>query len=365
MSNTDPRDTERSNPSSNGLSNGVTVHSTEKGPVEILEPREVPLGGPRAMTVHRSLPQKARSLVGAWCFLDAYGPDRVSDSGGMKVARHPHTGLATVSWLFEGNIDHIDSAGNWATVRPGWVNLMNAGKGITHSEYSSDTTEVLHGLQLWYALPDEHRFGEPRLDSYLPPLIEGEGYTARVFLGSLLGSTSPVETHIPLTGAEFRLDAGATLEIPVPQDHEHGIIQVTGSISLDGVEVPENAIGVAPTGRSALTLTAGSEPVTAVLIGGEPLGEQIVMWWNFVGRTHEEIELWRKRYMQEMGFDPADESSPVPTGETVGEVLPTELLGESYQDDDTVYPQFGEFPPNQPTPIPAPQLPNARLRLRG
>ena len=102
------------------------------------------------MTVQRTIPQRARSFIGAWCFLDYFGPDDVAQSGGMQVPRHPHTGLATVSWLFEGRVDHIDSAGHWALVRPGEVNLMSAGYGITHSEYSTRDTTVLHGVQLWY-----------------------------------------------------------------------------------------------------------------------------------------------------------------------------------------------------------------------
>ena len=108
--------------------------------VELLVPRQVPLGGPRAMDVRRTLPQRQRSLIGAWCFLDHYGPDRIGDSGGMKVPRHPHTGLQTVSWLFTGEIEHRDSAGFHAVVRPGEVNLMTAGRGISHSEFSTPDT---------------------------------------------------------------------------------------------------------------------------------------------------------------------------------------------------------------------------------
>ncbi len=125
--------------------------------VEVLAPREVPLGGPRAMTVRRTLPQRGRSLIGAWCFVDHYGPDRVADSGGMSVAPHPHTGLQTVSWLFTGEIEHRDSAGHHAMVRPGEVNLMTAGRGISHSEVSTAETTELHGAQLWVALPGESR----------------------------------------------------------------------------------------------------------------------------------------------------------------------------------------------------------------
>src|SRR5918995_5893358 len=123
--------------------------------VEVLVPRDVPLGGPRAMTVRRTLPQRHRSLIGAWCFADHYGPDPVEDTGGMSVAPHPHTGLQTVSWLFTGEIEHRDSAGHHAMVRPGELNLMTGGRGISHSEVSTADTAVLHGVQLWVALPED------------------------------------------------------------------------------------------------------------------------------------------------------------------------------------------------------------------
>ena len=125
--------------------------------IDVLTSREVPLGGPRAMRVRRTLPQRHRSLIGAWCFVDHYGPDEVEQTGGMVVAPHPHTGLQTASWLFEGEIEHRDSAGNQAVVRPGELNLMTAGRGISHSEVSTPDTSVLHGAQLWIALPDGAR----------------------------------------------------------------------------------------------------------------------------------------------------------------------------------------------------------------
>lgn len=360
-----------------GLSDGVSALDGPAGSVELLEPRLVPLGGPRAMTVKRTLPQRARSLIGAWCFLDFYGPDDVSGTGGMQVPRHPHTGLATVSWLFTGRVDHIDSAGNWATVRPGEVNLMNAGAGITHSEFSTADTTVLHGAQLWYAFPEHARFSPPSLESHRPEPVTGDGYTARVFIGSLLGDTSPVRTHIPLTGVELLLDPGASLRLEVPPGHEHGLLRVGGDVSLDGVRIPEDHLGYAGTGRERITVAAGDEPVTALLIGGEPLNEQIIMWWNFVGRTHEEIATWRAAYQAEMGFEPPGPGSPLsaeaaapaqPDGAAAlgspvsGERL-ERLLGREY-DGGRPFPQFGDFPPGQPAPIPAPPLPTTRMKPR-
>src|SRR6478752_5033763 len=153
--------------------------------VEILEPREVPLGGPRAMTVRRTLPQRRRSLIGGWCFIDHYGPDDVSATGGMRVPPHPHTGLQTVSWLFEGEVDHRDSVGTHALVRPGELNLMTAGHGISHSEVSTPGTARLHGVQLWVALPEASRDVAPFFEHHAPAAVPLGDATVRAFVGSL------------------------------------------------------------------------------------------------------------------------------------------------------------------------------------
>src|SRR5258708_3103907 len=139
--------------------------------MEILEPGEGALGGPRAMPVLRTLPQRQRSLIGAWCAADHYGPLDVVHSGGMDLPPHPHTGLQTVSWLFSGEIEHRDSAGIVATVRPGELNLMTAGAGICHSEVSVDPDAVLHGVQLWVALPDSDRDTTRDFAHYAPAPI--------------------------------------------------------------------------------------------------------------------------------------------------------------------------------------------------
>jgi len=305
--------------------------------VEVLEPRAVPLGGPRAMPVSRTLPQKKRSLVGSWCFIDHYGPDDVSLTGGTDVARHPHTGLATVSWLFSGEIDHLDSAGNAARVRPGELNLMIAGRGITHQEISTPETTTLHGVQLWYALPDATRFTENHFEHYVPsPVSAGPGATARVFIGSLAGSTSPVDTRTPdLVGAELILAPGSTATFEVRRDFEFAALAETGAIEVGDTAIAHRELGYVPAGSDTLTISSAAG-ARVVLLGGVPFGEQIVMWWNFIGRTHDEIADYRRRYQIEMGLE---------TGEIVD-------------------PLFGTFPAGQPAPLPAPALPNARLRPR-
>ncbi|MCB8906171.1 MULTISPECIES: pirin family protein [unclassified Streptomyces] len=258
--------------------------------VEILSARDVPLGGPRAMTVRRTLPQRSRTLIGAWCFADHYGPDRVAESGGMDVAPHPHTGLQTVSWLFSGEIEHRDSLGSHAFVRPGELNLMTGGHGISHTEVSTPGTTVLHGVQLWVALPGEHRHADRDFQHHAPKPVRLDGAELRVFLGSLAGETSPVRTFTPLLGAELLIDPGATVALPVDPAHEHGLLVDEGDVRLAGTLLRPAELGYAGTGHDTLTLTNESDRrARAVLIGGTPFGEEIVMWWNFIGRSNQDI----------------------------------------------------------------------------
>ncbi|MFH8368287.1 pirin family protein [Streptomyces sp. NPDC018031] len=267
--------------------------------IGILTARDVPLGGPRAMTVRRTLPQRARTLIGAWCFADHYGPDRVAESGGMDVAPHPHTGLQTVSWLFEGEIEHRDSLGTHAFVRPGEINLMTGGHGISHTEVSTPATTVLHGVQLWVALPGEHRHAPRDFQHHAPEPLRVDGAELRVFLGTLAGETSPVRTFTPLLGAEVLIDAGATVTLDIDPDFEHGLLVDEGDVRLDGTPLRPAELGYAAPGRTTLTLANSSDgPARTVLLGGPPFEEEIVMWWNFIGRSHQDIvearEAWER-----------------------------------------------------------------------
>ncbi len=303
----------------------------------LLEPRDVPLGGPRAMNVRRTLPQRAQSLIGAWCFLDHYGPDDVAHTGGMEVPGHPHTGLQTVSWLFTGEVDHLDSIGTRERIRPGQMNLMTAGSGIAHSEYSTAETTVLHGAQLWVALPDQHRFTAPAFEHYTPAPIDVEGARVLVFLGSLCGDTSPVVTFTRLLGAEVTLQPGQVLDLDVEAEFEHGVLVDTGEVTAAGVPATRSQLVYQAPGHDMLTLQAsGAGPARVLVLGGEPLGEQILMWWNFVGRTQEEITAFRGRWQLERGG-----------GRVEGDR------------------QFGGFPEDWTFTLPAPELPNVRLKLRG
>ncbi|MEB8339413.1 pirin family protein [Streptomyces endophyticus] len=297
--------------------------------VEVLSAREVPLGGPRAMTVRRTLPQRERSLIGAWCFVDHYGPDAVAATGGMAVAPHPHTGLQTASWLFDGEIEHRDSLGTHAMVRPGELNLMTAGRGISHSEVSTPDTTVLRGIQLWIALPDEHRDVAPAFRHHAPATIALDGGEARVFLGTLAGETSPVPTHTPLLGAEIVLEPGAHTTLAVDPAFEHGVLVDEGAVRVEGTLVPNAQLGhLAPGGDTITLANDASHPARLLLLGGTPFGEEIVMWWNFIGRSHEDIVAARAEW--EAG---------------------AERFG-------TVHGSSGER-------LPAPELPNSTLKARG
>jgi quercetin 2,3-dioxygenase len=260
------------------------------GGVDVLTARDVPLGGPRAMTVRRTLPQRARSLIGAWCFIDHYGPDDVAETGGMDVAPHPHIGLQTVSWLFSGEIEHRDSLGSHAFVRPGELNLMTGGHGISHTEVSTPGTSVLHGVQLWVALPEEHRDTGRDFRHHTPSPVHRDGAALRVFLGSLAGATSPVPTFTPLLGAEIVLEPHATTTLDADPAFEHGLLVDQGSIRMAGTTLRRAELGYLGPGNDELTLTNETDaPARAVLVGGTPFEERIVMWWNFVGRSHQDI----------------------------------------------------------------------------
>jgi len=264
----------------------------------LLQPRQVPLGGPRAMLVQRSLPHRDIRTVGAWCFIDHFGP--VEGGPAMHVPPHPHTGLQTVTWLLEGDVEHRDSIGSRTVVRPGELNLMTAGRGIAHSE---DTVPppagaILrqHGVQLWVALPEADRFVEPHFEHHADlPQIEDAGARVSVLVGELLGARSPAAAYTPLVGAQVHLAGGARVRVPLEPEFEHGVLALTRGVEAAGVPLPTSALLHVDAGRRELTLAGvGPGNAVALLIGGTPLTEDLLMWWNFVGRDHDEIAQFRQ-----------------------------------------------------------------------
>ncbi|MGZ4694887.1 MAG: pirin family protein [Acidimicrobiales bacterium] len=255
--------------------------------VEISTSRVAEVGG---LELRRSLPQPARRTIGAWCFADHYGPVAMTDERSMSIGPHPHIGLHTVTWLFAGEMLHTDSLGSEQLIRPGQLNLMTAGRGIAHAEETPASHRGLtHGMQLWVAQPESTRHGDPAFEHHpeLPEVAFGPA-VARVLVGSLGEAPSPARTDTPLIGVDVALSPGRAT-IPVDPAHEHGVIVARGEVRVDGRPVPTDSMAYLPLGRHEVTLGADA-PARLLLLGGAPLGETIHMWWNFVARSHAEID---------------------------------------------------------------------------
>ncbi|MER5640463.1 pirin family protein [Kitasatospora sp. NPDC002227] len=298
---------------------GCEPHS---GPVkELLTGRQVPLG--ESTEVRRLLPNLGRRMVGAWCFVDHYGPDDVEHRPGMMVPPHPHLGLQTVSWLHDGEILHRDSLGSLQTVRPYELGLMTSGRGISHAEQSPHAhPRILHGAQLWVALPDEHRGVAPAFEHHgALPTVTASGLDATVIMGTLDGATSPGTAYSPLVGADFKLREGAAHRLPLEPEFEYAVLAMSGSVDVDGVTVEPNSLLYLGCGRRELPLRARTD-AGILLLGGVPFEEKIVMWWNFITRTGEEMKQAREDWQtgslfgEVHGFDGdrlmAPELPPVP-----------------------------------------------------
>ncbi|MEV6412242.1 pirin family protein [Kribbella sp. NPDC051718] len=309
---------------------GVCGGEGAEGPVvERLEAREVVLG--RTTKVRRLLPNKNRRMVGAWCFVDHYGPDDltarvdsydVPGERGMLVPPHPHTSLQTVSWLFEGEIEHRDSVGSHAMVRPGELNIMTAGNGIAHSEVSlPNGPPMLHGAQLWVALPDSHRTTvTPHFNAYADlPELDLDGAHGTVMIGTVAGITSPAPAYTPLVGADIQLDKTATL--PLTPAFEYAVLVVAGSLTVGELTAGFGEMLYLGAGREAIELTGDAR---FLLLGGEPFEEQLVMWWNFIGRSHEEIVAARNDWMASIDAHGTDRFPTVPGYD--GDALPAPPL---------------------------------------
>ncbi|XQE83522.1 pirin family protein [Streptomyces microflavus] len=263
---------------------------------ELLNPRRVPLG--ESTEVRRLLPNLGRRMVGAWAFVDHYGPDDIADEPGMQVPPHPHMGLQTVSWLHDGEVLHRDSLGSLQTVRPRELGLMTSGRAISHSEESPKPhARFLHGAQLWVALPDAHRHVEPHFQHHTDlPAVTAPGLTATVILGELDGAASPGTAYTPIVGADLTLTGGAEARLPLDPDFEYAVLSMSGEAEVDGVPVLPGSMLYLGCGRTGLPLRALSD-AGLMLLGGEPFEEEIVMFWNFIGRSHEEIAQAREDWM--------------------------------------------------------------------
>ncbi|MFB8075467.1 pirin family protein [Streptomyces californicus] len=282
---------------------------------ELLAPRHVRLG--ESTEVRRLLPNLGRRMVGAWAFVDHYGPDDIADEPGMQVPPHPHMGLQTVSWLHEGEVLHRDSLGSLQTVRPRELGLMTSGRAISHSEESPrEHARLLHGAQLWVALPEAHRNVEPHFQHHADlPVVTAPGLAATVILGVLDGAVSPGTAYTPIVGADITLSAGAETRLPLDPDFEYAVLSMSGEAEVDGVPVLPGSMLYLGCGRTELPLRGVSD-AGLMLLGGEPFEEELVMFWNFIGRSGAEIVQARNdweegaRFGEVQGYDGARLPAP-------------------------------------------------------
>lgn len=301
----------------------------------VLEPREVPLGGVRGMNVLRALPHRNLPTIGAWCFLDRFGPAETR----MRVEPHPHIGLQTVTWPLVGEIRHRDSLGSDVDLRRGQLNLMTAGNGISHSEYSiGDGPIPLDALQLWVVLPESARFGAGGFERHtsLPgvavPADEGADAETTVVLGEFAGVRSPATVHTPIVGAEIVVAPGSRVRLPLRPEWEHALMLVEGDAAVAQHPMERNELLYLGDSREEVEVSS-AEGALLFLLGGEPFESDIVMWWNFAGRTHDEIVAAREEWEAESSAGAAA-------------------------------PRFGAVEGHE-VRIPAPPLPDVRLMPRG
>ena len=246
------------------------------------------------MLIRRALPSREQRMIGAWCFLDHAGPVDVSHGEGMRVGPHPHIGLQTFSWLIEGEVLHRDSLGYEQLLRPGQVNLMTAGQGISHSEESpAQRPPRLHLAQLWIALPDNHRHSAPAFQHYPDlPIFAAGGFTATLLVGELNQHVSPVAVHSPLLGLDLSTSTAASAVIPLRADFEYGVLVLEGNVEITEATHSEalasGTLLYLPPGQTELDLHCKAA-ARVLLIGGTPFQENVLLWWNFVGRTRDEI----------------------------------------------------------------------------
>jgi redox-sensitive bicupin YhaK (pirin superfamily) len=274
--------------------------------------REVSLG---LLSVVRALPVKGKRLIGPWCFLDRFGPVSFGQEPAMDVAPHPHIGLQTVTWLLDGEIVHDDSLQQEAVLRPGGLNVMTSGHAIAHAERTPDANSGrLNGVQLWTALPDRDRHGEPSFQHLSEvPRLEPSGGIVQVFSGGLAGVVSPAGHFSDLVGADLQIHPRHEVTLPLQRQHEHALLVLSGDCMLEGQRLEERVLYYLGTQRSEMcvTSTAGAR---LLLIGGVPFPETILMWWNFVARTPDEIRTARDDWEAHRRFGdvPAYKGSRIP-----------------------------------------------------
>jgi redox-sensitive bicupin YhaK (pirin superfamily) len=285
--------------------------------LQTLLPTTHDLGG---FKVHRTLPHRERTTVGPFIFFDQMGPAHLAPGTGIDVRPHPHINLATVTYLFAGAIDHRDSLGTFATIAPGAVNLMTAGKGITHSERSPAAVRPrgpeLSGIQTWIALPAAKEEIDPAFE-HVPkdalPMVEGDGVEARVVLGTLWGETSPVTCHSPTVYADIHLAPGGFIPID-PEADERALYVAQGEAALDGLPLEPATLYVLRPGLRFTLRSGGGGRV--MLCGGAPLDGPRHVFWNFVSSRRERIDQAKEDWKAgRFALPPDDDAEFIPLPE--------------------------------------------------
>ncbi len=273
---------------SKDIAETAAVSGSTPGPVHLVsDSRLADVGN---LQVRRALPNRGRRTVGVWCFVDHAGPVAVTDSQRPDIGPHPHMGLQTVTWLLEGELLHRDSLGSEQPIRPGQLNLMTAGHGIAHAEegvhgYSSS----FHAVQLWVAQPSTTRHGPSAFEHHADlPLVEIENGHATVLVGELDGSQSSARRDTEHMGADLTLRGGPTI-VPLDPTYEHAIVVTVGAVTIEGERVTPGHLLYLGAGRDELALSS-SGTSRLLLLGGLPFEERLLMWWNFVARTRDEID---------------------------------------------------------------------------
>jgi redox-sensitive bicupin YhaK (pirin superfamily) len=292
----------------------------------VVVPRTSDLGD--GFHVHRALPSASRRMVGPFVFLDAFGPTMFEAGRGLDVRPHPHIGLATVTYLFDGQILHRDSLGSTQPIRPGELNWMTAGSGIVHSERTAPAERArgatLAGMQAWVALPQADEDMAPAFAHHAAselPLIDEAGARVRVIAGELGGAVSPAATRSPLFYADASLAAGACVALPREYE-ERAFHVIDGAVTVDGDSARYDAgrlVVVRP--GAAAVVRAADGPARIMLLGGAPLDGPRIVWWNFVASSRERIEAakdqWQARRFasvpgDDVEFIPLPADRPVP-----------------------------------------------------
>jgi quercetin 2,3-dioxygenase len=266
---------------------GYGIVAGVNGPVlTISDSHFAEVGG---LEVHRALPRRERRTVGAWCFLDRFGPLDVSAERTMTVGPHPHIGLHTVTWLLSGQVLHSDSLGNEQVIRPGQLNLMTAGEGIAHAEDARHQPGTLmDGIQFWVAQPEGTRHGPPSFAHHEDlPEIDLHGGTGTVLIGEFAGTRSPATVDSPLVGMD--ISGSGPVDLPLDPAFEYAIVVLEGGARLQDAGLGPNQLAYLGAGRQGLQLNLATRS-RLLLLGGPPFDDEIFMWWNFVARNRAEIE---------------------------------------------------------------------------